>query len=110
MNEAQLGAGAAREVATNSTGLIQQATGEVEILHKRCTNVINQLEEIGARILGPDDLPRNQRETLEKVNQPIDTSAPTPVRSEMFKHAEAIDRLRVSVNDMEELAQWLRQL
>ena len=75
---------------------------------ERIQGVIERLNELGGRLIGIDQLPRNQRERA--TDDRSGTSPPEPVRSESEQVNHQLQRMSLEIDELQEIVSFLEQL
>lgn len=101
MNDRALQAGTDR-----TAGFCAQTSNDMNGARQRIIEQVNRLNDLGARLLGSDALPRSNRPQQESAK----TDAPVPVRADTEKVSDQIRGISLALDDLEEIASFLEQL
>ena len=99
--------GAAANTVERSPGFTAMTATDIGHQIDRILGITEHLNELGGRLIGVDQLPRNQREVSTKTEGP---SAPEPVRSDTEKVNYSMKRLAIAIDDLAEIQAFLEQL
>lgn len=100
-NDPAAAAGRAR-----ATGFIQQTSRALAKHHERLDGINGRLNELGGRLIGVDQLPRNQREVAAKST----TDAPEAVKSDSEQVQYQVKRLDLMIDELGDIVGFLEQL
>ena len=95
-------AGAAERAAGFTAMTANDIGGHID----RILSITEHLNELGGRLIGVDQLPRNQRDTAKAEV----SNAPEPVRSDTEKVNFSMKRLTIAIDDLAEIQCFLEQL
>lgn len=102
MSNGQTGAATAR----SSEGFTATTARDIANNIERIQGITERLNELGGRLIGVDQLPRNQRDK----NREVAVDAPEPVRSATEQVTHQFQRMAHATDDLQEIAAFLEQL
>lgn len=88
------------------SGFMALTTQDVCQQIERIETTTHRLDDLGARLIGADQLPRNQREVAAKPTSDV----PEAVRSETEQLTKALQRQRDAIEELQEIVTFLEQL